>query len=113
MFGVSDEMDVVFAKIASDEGYLHHYTFTGYSAGFIGGKPSGNIFTLQLLKKSDEVQANVLDSRPRHQKEQLSLYLGDCPKVKAVLGVADFSIKKGLAFLVSDYNTWYAKQQGK
>lgn len=111
LFGGKEVLDAVFARVINDEGYLKHYDITMYSSGFNAmGSPSGNIYQLHLLRKSDEEKATILETRPKRQKEQLSLYLGDCPKVKSVLAIAEFNIKKSLALIINDYNTWYKKQ---
>lgn len=111
LFGGKEVLDTVFARVINDDGYLKHYDFTMYSSGFNSmGSPSGNIYQLHLLRKSDEAKAIILKTRPKLQKEQLSEYLGDCPKVKYILSIPEFSIKKSLALLISDYNTWYKKK---
>jgi hypothetical protein len=112
MFGLKDEMDIVFAEVMEENGFVKRYKFTGYSTGFsAGGGPSGNIYTLQLLKKTTDEKAIIFSSRPKEQREQLIEYLGDCPKVKAVLEIKEFKVKANLLLILNDYNLWYNNTQ--
>ncbi|MCC6726093.1 MAG: hypothetical protein IT258_16420 [Saprospiraceae bacterium] len=113
MFGGEDVVDVVFAEVMNGSGFVSQYQFTVYAVNFIGGKPSGNFYDIKLLKKPTDEYPIILESRTKNARAQLLTYLGDCPKVKAVLEVPDFNIKKGLMFLINDYNLWYDKNQSK